>query len=74
MVLDLNSEQRGELELISLHAGKSPAQLLTEAARYLLDRDLEFWQSLQPGPSAANCQTFLPEEDLNARFAQLLRR
>lgn len=76
MVIDINPDQRIELELIAIHAGKSPAQLLTETARYLLDQDMQFWETVQNGSSTApsNCQSFLDEDAMDARFSQLLGR
>jgi len=68
--VDLNFEQRARIELISIHAGKSPAQLLTEAAMFLLDCDAGCCDRCHP----AEPQKFLREEELDARFAQLLHR
>jgi hypothetical protein len=64
----LNYEQRARLELLSIHAGKPIAQMLTEAAQLLLDADAEDGQ-----PPPGEPQKFLSEEELDARFAQLLR-
>jgi hypothetical protein len=74
MQIELNPEQRAQLELISMHAGKPAAQVLTETARFLLDRDVEFWDSIQRGEVQPGSQTFLHEADLDARLAQMLRR
>ena len=74
MVLELNSDQRAQLELISMHAGKPPAQILTDAARYLFDNDIAFWENVQRGHGPSSYQNFLPPEELDKRFATLLRR
>ncbi len=70
MDLDLNGEQRSQLELISLYAGKPPAQVLVDAATFLVERDAGLLDSVVPcGP-----QTFIADDELDARFAQMLRR
>jgi hypothetical protein len=74
MHLDLDREQRARLELIALHVGKQPAQVLIEAASFLLERDVQYWQSLRPAGPPVGCQTFLESDQLDARFAQMLRR
>ena len=70
MNVDLDFEQLAELELISLHAGKPPAQLLMEAAQLVLNRDAHLSDMYHPSEP----QRFLPEEDMELRLAQLLRR
>ena len=67
--VDLDFEQLAQLELISLHAGKAPAQLLMEAALLVLNRDADFYESCQAEP-----QRFLPEHEMEARLARILRR
>jgi hypothetical protein len=68
--VDLDFDQLAELELISLHAGKSPAQLLMEAAQLVLNRDAHLSDMLHPSEP----QKFLPDGDMELRLAQLLRR
>ena len=64
MDIELTSEQRSRLELIAVHAGKSPAQVLLEAAVFLLENDAA--GSPQP-------QNFLSEAEMDARFTRILR-
>jgi hypothetical protein len=64
MNVELNPEQTARLELISLHAGKRPAEMLLEAAQLILDSDRE---------QTATSQNFLPEEKMEERLARLLR-
>jgi hypothetical protein len=64
MNVELNKEQTARLELIAIHAGKPVSEMLAEAAQLLLDRDAE-----QP----ARSQRFLPEDEMEARLADLLR-
>jgi hypothetical protein len=68
--VDLDFDQLAELELISLHVGKPPAQLLMEAAQLVLTRDAHLSDLFQPREP----QRVLPEEDMELRLAQLLRR
>jgi hypothetical protein len=70
MDVDLNYEQRARVELIAIHACKSPTQVLVDAAQFLLNCEIDYYPPLQSPPS----QQFLPEEELEARFARLLRR
>lgn len=74
MNLDLSAEQRTQLELISMHAGKPPAEVLIEAALFLLGFDDEYWGSQARQEIIPSCQTFLPGDELEARFCNLLRR
>ena len=68
--VDLDFDQLAELELISLHVGKPPAQLLMEAAQLVLTRDAHLSDLFQPREP----QRVLPEEDMELRLSQLLRR
>ena len=70
MHIDLSFEQRARIELLSLYAGKPSSQLLLEAAMHLLDRDAGCCELCRP----ASPQNFLGDEELEARFAQLLHR
>ncbi len=74
MDLELTSEQQTQLELISLHAGKAPDRLLMDAVLFLLDQDVRSWGLVQRGAPTSAGQNFLEEDELNARFEQLLRR
>ena len=70
MNVELNYEQSARIELLSLYAGKPSSQLLLEAAMLLLDRDAGCCERCRQ----AATQNFLGEEELEARFAQLLHR
>jgi hypothetical protein len=74
MDMNLTSEERVQLELIALHAGKSTGKVLLEAAEFLLEHDVDSWQYKPQHQPASRNQTFLRDEDLDARFAELLRR
>jgi hypothetical protein len=70
MNIELNFEQRARIELLSMHAGKPSSQLLYDAAMMLLDRDAGTCEHCR----LAGTESFIAEEKLDARFAQLLRR
>jgi hypothetical protein len=68
MEINLSFEQRSRLELIAMHAGKPSAQMLVEAAEFLMSHDPECFQ-----PPPPQTQRFLPEAELEARFTRILR-
>lgn len=77
MDVNLDREQRAQLELISMHVGKLPAQVLLDAALFLLSRDLQsldLVKSVASDASADGGQNFLNGHELDARFTQMLRR
>ncbi len=74
MDFNLDVEQRAQLEMIALHVGKPPAQVLMDAALFLLSRDARFLESLEADGPPELSQTFLNEGELNARFKRMLRR
>ncbi len=74
MDLNLTAEQREQLELISLHSGKLPAQVLIDAAHHLMDREDDFWEPLSRGIPPPGSQNFLEEDKLDARLERMLRR
>ncbi len=70
MNVDLTPEQRAQLELIALYAGKSPGEVLLEAAEHLIDRA----SGVVPLPQEfGGAPPILSREQLEQRFAQMLR-
>lgn len=69
MELELTPEQRGQIELIALYAGKTPAEVLLEAAEHLIDRAT----GVTPTPQEFGAPPILSREQLEQRFAQMLR-
>jgi hypothetical protein len=67
MNVHLNYEQRARLELIAMYSGKSPEKVLIDAAQFLLNCEADYYPAL-PLP-----QQFVSEEELEVRFARLLR-
>jgi hypothetical protein len=79
VIVDLTAEQQSKLDRIAGYAGKPAAQVLTEAAMFLLENDLEFWESVQRGiprvqDYGAAEQVFLGYAELDARLTSILRR
>jgi hypothetical protein len=74
MDIDLNSQQSAQLQLIALYAGKTPGQVLTEAAWFLLKHDVDSWEWMERNAALRSGQAFLGAEEMDARLAQLLRR
>ena len=69
MDIELTHDQRARVELISIHRGKTPAQILVDAAEFLLNCDANYFPPWRPAPT----QQFLPEDELEARISLLLR-
>ena len=69
MDLPLTPDQRAQIELIALYAGKTPSQVLVEAAESLIDRHA----GASPMPQEHEPPTPLTREQLEQRFAQMLR-
>jgi hypothetical protein len=74
MELNLDGDQKAQLEMIALHVGKPPAQVLMDAALFLLSRDGSFLESLEADGPPELSQTFLNDCELDARFTRILRR
>lgn len=74
MELSLTSEERTQLELIALHSGKSTPRVLLDAAEFLLEHDIDALEWMLESRRGPSYQTFLCEEDMDARLAQLLGR
>jgi hypothetical protein len=68
--IDLDYEQRARLELISIHTGKPPAQVLIDAAQSLFNHEF----GCSSTPPAAPTQRFLSDVALESRFSRLLGR
>lgn len=74
MDIQLNSEQRTQLELIAIHAGKSTGQVLAEAALFLLKHDVDAWEWMERNAALHSSEPFLGEREMDVRLAEMLRR
>lgn len=70
MDVHLSYEQRARIELIAIHTGKSPERVLVDAAQFLFNCEIDYYPPARSIPS----QQFLPEDEMEARLAQVLRR
>jgi hypothetical protein len=70
MKIDLNYKQRAQLELIAVYSGKTPEQVLLDTAQFLMNCEAHYFPPTRPAPS----QQFLPEDELEARFARILQQ
>jgi hypothetical protein len=68
MNVNLNYEQRARLELIASYSGRSAEKVLIDTAEFLLNCEADYYPPMPPP------QQFIPEEDLEIRLNQLLRR
>jgi hypothetical protein len=68
--VELDFDQLAELELISLHAGKPPAQLLMEAALLVLTRDAHLCDLYH----SSDTPLLLHDDEIALRLTRLLRR
>jgi hypothetical protein len=73
MQLDLSFEQRARLELLAIHAGVSPAQLMMQGLQLLLELDAaDAPRTADTLDGASSTQCFLSELELEARLSRLL--
>ena len=70
MNVDLSYEQRARLELISIHTGRPCADVLVDAAQFLLNCDADYYPPYRSAPT----QQFLSEQELEARLVSILHR
>jgi predicted transcriptional regulator len=74
MEVHFTPEQEAELARLAHHAGKSNAvELLRDAALRLLDEDARFRAAVLEGKAYADRGEFIEEEEMDARFEQMLR-
>jgi hypothetical protein len=64
----LTHDQSDRVELVAIHTGKSPGQVLVDAAEFLLNCHADYFPPWEPAPT----QQILPEDELEARFARIL--
>jgi hypothetical protein len=69
MKVELNHEQRAQVELIAVYSGKSVAQVLIDTAQFLMNCEAHYFPPTRPVPS----QQFLPEDELEARLSRILQ-
>lgn len=74
MEVQLTVEQEAQLTRIARYAGKEGAvELLKDAALRLLDEDARFRAAVLEGKAYADRDEFIEEEEMDARFEEMLR-
>ena len=73
MEVHLTQEQEAQLTQIALRDGKADAgELVKDAALRLLDEDARFRAAVLEGKAYADRGEFIEEEEMDARFEQML--
>jgi hypothetical protein len=70
MKIDLNYKQRAQLELIAAYSGKTAEQVLLDTAQFLMNCEANYF----PPTRQIRSQQFLPDDELEARFARILQQ
>ena len=73
MEVQFTSEQEARLAQIAAIAGTEPKDLVKDAALRLLEEDTRFRAAVLEGKAYADRGEFIEEEEMDARFAQMLR-
>jgi predicted transcriptional regulator len=73
MELHFTPEQEAQLSQLATKAGTDPAHLLIEAAARLLAEDGRFRAAVREGIAQADRGEFIEEDEMNARFEEMLR-
>ena len=74
MEVQFTQEQETQLAQIARRHGKTDAsQLLKDAALRLLDEDARFRSAVLEGKAYADRGEFIDEEEMDARFEEMLR-
>jgi len=73
MQLDFTPEQEARLAQIAVHAGTDPEHWVKDAVLRLLDEDHSYRDAVREGLSQADLGEFIEEEEMDARFEDLLR-
>jgi hypothetical protein len=74
MEVHFTAEQEAQLALLARRAGKSDVgELLKDTALRLLDEDARFRVAVLEGKAYADRDEFIEEEEMDARFEEMLR-
>jgi predicted transcriptional regulator len=74
MEVHFTAEQEAQLAQLARHAGKTNAgELLKDTALRLLDEDARFRAAVLEGKAYADRGEFIEEEEMDARFEEMLR-
>ena len=73
MEIHFTPEQEAQLAQIAMQAGTDAERLVRNAAVRLLEEDARFRAAVREGLAQADRGEFIEEEEMNARFEQMLR-
>ena len=73
MEVQFTADQESRLVDIATKAGTRAEQLVKDAALRLLEEDARFRAAVREGIAQADRGEFIVEEEMNARFEQMLR-
>jgi predicted transcriptional regulator len=73
MEVHFTPEQEAKLANIAAHRGTNPENLLRDTALAMIERDERFRAAVREGIAQADRGEFIEEEEMNARFEQMLR-
>ena len=72
MQVDLTPEQEARLAQIAAKSGTAAEELVKDAALRLLEEDARFRARVREGISEADRGEFIEEDEMDARFEQML--
>ena len=72
MQVDLTPEQEARLAQIAAKSGTAAEELVKDAALRLLEEDARFRARVREGISQADRGEFIEEDEMDARFEQML--
>jgi predicted transcriptional regulator len=73
MEVHFTPEQEAQLAQIAATAGTDPEGLVKDAAMRLLQEDARFRAAVREGLAQADRGEFIEEEEMDARFEEMLR-
>ena len=73
MEVRFTTEQEAQLAQIASRSGTDPERLVKDAALRLLEEEARFRSAVREGIAQADRGEFLEEEEMDARFEQMLR-
>jgi predicted transcriptional regulator len=73
MEVHFTPEQESKLAQVASWTGTNAERLVKDAALRLLEEETRFREAVQEGLAQADRGEFIEEEDMDARFEQMLR-
>jgi predicted transcriptional regulator len=73
MEVHFTPEEQARLAQIAIQAGTQPERLVKDAALRLIEEDARFRAAVREGIAQADRGELIEEEEMDARFEQMLR-